>query len=279
VTIKKGTTLTETCELMNKNGLTNDAEIIIQAEEYFPQSGELPTASSATATTLVDSSQSWAVDRFIDCWVLIVDGTGTDNGFVKITDSDATSITVASWPGTQPDNTSRYLIVGALIDGEGSRGLGSSIKKNTVAASFYGVGITNATEAGLYLESNFSGAFRYMGLEGNYRHLVSNFNININCQYSGLVNSDVQGTYLAYTNRVFIRYCGISDSGSYGLYVLYGTIGDFRDNFGDNNGTWGTYAVHGAHARLIGTECSGSSGNHSDPGTAGGASADQAVAY
>jgi len=37
---------------MNKNGLATDAEIIIQAEDYFPQSGELPTATGATATTL-----------------------------------------------------------------------------------------------------------------------------------------------------------------------------------------------------------------------------------
>ncbi|KKK97294.1 hypothetical protein LCGC14_2654190, partial [marine sediment metagenome] len=50
VTIEDGTTLTETCNLKNKNGLTTSAAITVQAEKYFPTSGAIPTADSATAT-------------------------------------------------------------------------------------------------------------------------------------------------------------------------------------------------------------------------------------
>jgi hypothetical protein len=89
VTIKAGTTLTETCDLKNKYGLTSAAKITIQAEKYFPTSGVIPTADSATATTLRDAALATAAlgdDYFNGCWVFIVDGTGTDNGFVPITD-------------------------------------------------------------------------------------------------------------------------------------------------------------------------------------------------
>jgi len=285
VTIKKGTTLTEICELMNKNGLTNDAQITIQAEEYFPQSGALPTASSATATTLVDSSQSWAIDRFIDCWILIVDGTGTDNGFVKITDSDATSITVASWPGTQPDNTSRYLIVGALIDGGGVRIYGTFLENNSLNIRFYGLGVKDSS--GLGFSENFCNYIRrlYCGVynctnEGIYSKLVI-FNENFYC---GIVKNNTgnaasrAGITSWHSSMLDVRGCGISDNNQYGIYVLGGeTIS--VNNFGDGNGNWGLYAKVSGQARILGTECSGSSGNHSDPGTAGTAGEDQASTY
>ena len=51
------------------------------------------------------------------------------------------------------------------------------------------------------------------------------------------------------------------------------------NNFGDSNGTWGVYAQLSGQVNAAGTECSGSSGNHSDKGTAGTANADQASAY
>jgi len=285
VTIKKGTTLTETCELMNKNGLTSDASIAIKAEEYFPQSGALPTASSATATTLVDLSQSWAVDRFIDCWVLIVDGTGADNGFVKITDSDATSITVASWPGTQPDNTSRYLIVGALIDGEGSRNW-FDIGMNSVSIKFYGIGMNNADPYGAFCYQNEYLRFYYCGAYESDRTLfllngITSFYID----HCGVVkgntdnSSSVGGIWVIGGSSGVVRYSGISDNKRQGILVDGMSYAMITDNFGDGNGAWGTYVKSSGQAYITGTECSGSSGNHSDPGTAGNAHADQAAAY
>ena len=44
-------------------------------------------------------------------------------------------------------------------------------------------------------------------------------------------------------------------------------------------GAWGAYAISSAQMKFSGAECSGAAGNHSDPGTAGNANADQAAAY
>ena len=65
-------------------------------------------ATSATATTLVNSGKSWTADQWINYQVRIVSGTGI--GQIRtITDSDATSLTVATWTVT-PDSTSVYII-------------------------------------------------------------------------------------------------------------------------------------------------------------------------
>ena len=65
-------------------------------------------ATSATATTLVNSGKSWTADQWINYQVRIVSGTGI--GQIRtITDNDATSLTVATWTVT-PDSTSVYII-------------------------------------------------------------------------------------------------------------------------------------------------------------------------
>ena len=65
-------------------------------------------ATSATGTTIVNSGKSWTVDQWINYQVRIVSGTGI--GQIRtITDSDATSLTVAAWSVT-PDATSVYAI-------------------------------------------------------------------------------------------------------------------------------------------------------------------------
>jgi hypothetical protein len=68
------------------------------------------TASAGAATTLTDSSKSWATDQWISYQVRITGGTGI--GQVRpITDSTGTVLTVAAWT-TQPDATSTYVIEG-----------------------------------------------------------------------------------------------------------------------------------------------------------------------
>lgn len=66
------------------------------------------TATSSTATTLVDSGQSWTVDEYIGYAVYVYAGTGIGQ-IREITDNDATSLTVATW-STNPDATSKYYI-------------------------------------------------------------------------------------------------------------------------------------------------------------------------
>lgn len=68
------------------------------------------TATSATATTLVNSAKAWATSQWVNYQVRIVSGTGA--GQIRtITANDATSVTVATWT-TTPDNTSVYSIEG-----------------------------------------------------------------------------------------------------------------------------------------------------------------------
>lgn len=66
------------------------------------------TAESGTATTLTDTNKSWTPDAWIGKVIVIVAGTGVGQTR-KITDNDATSITVATWV-TNPDATSQYVI-------------------------------------------------------------------------------------------------------------------------------------------------------------------------
>jgi len=73
--------------------------------------GSMPAASSATlgtSTTLVDTTQSWTTDALIGKFVVITAGTGIGQ-VRKITDNDATSLTVETW-ATTPDATSDYKI-------------------------------------------------------------------------------------------------------------------------------------------------------------------------
>ena len=291
VTIKAGTILTETCDLQNKSGVTSAAKITIQAEKYFPTSGVIPTADSATATTLRDAALATAAlgnDYFNGCWIFVVAGTGTDNGFVPITDYvDATGdVVVASWPGTQPDNTSRYIIVGVLIECGGTIDIGFSLVNNLVNAFLYGIGVNDAGLYGNYLLGCSRTSLYYCGTYNCDREgVIATYSKYTYIRYCGVVKcntdnssagSGIQSIQQGYLQ---VRECGLSDNNQRGIFLQNDSFGYSLSNFGDLNGTWGIYAATSAQAKIIGTECSGSSGNHSDPGTAGTASADQASAY
>lgn len=68
------------------------------------------TATSGTATTLVNSAKTWTAGQWVNYQIRIVSGTGA--GQIRtITANDATSVTVAAWT-TTPDATSVYSIEG-----------------------------------------------------------------------------------------------------------------------------------------------------------------------
>ena len=68
------------------------------------------TATSATATTLVQTGKTWTASQWINYQIRIVSGTGA--GQVRtITANDATSVTVAAWT-VQPAAASVYVIEG-----------------------------------------------------------------------------------------------------------------------------------------------------------------------
>ena len=291
VTIEAGTTLTEICDIKNKHGITSAGIITIQAEKYYPTTGIPPTADSATATTLRDAAlaaEAYGNDYFNGCWIIIIDGTGTDNGFVLITDYvDATGdVVVAAWPGTEPDNTSRYIIVGAMIDCGGTRNNGFNVQNNTVRVLFRGIGVVSADRNGIQAQYNSYLEFLYMGIydsDGDGIFVANNLFYQV--AFSGLVanNTDAAGGQAGissrYNNYGNVVFCGISDNSSQGILCDQGDMMLINENFGDGNGAWGGYARFSGQARFVGAECSGAAGNHSDPGTAGDNNADQAAAY
>ncbi len=272
LTIQAGTTLSGAATIKNKHATTN-ATLSIVAEKYYPTGGTtstaLPTADSATATTLVDAELATAAlgdDYFNGCWVFIVDGTGTDNGFVAITDYiDATgTVTVASWPGTQPDNTSRYMIVGALIDANPL-----TVQYCTVPVNIYGIGQQSHTSAGFNINGCSSMTYKCSGAYGNSASgILITSTINSTMMHCGWVNNNsgsgvndggVQGN-AAMTFTIY--QCGISDNNVQGIKIRGVSAPYISNNYGDNNGTWGTSTNTSATSTFNGTECSGSSGDH-----------------
>lgn len=276
VEIKAGTTLTEQCELKNKHGLTLGATIVIRAEKYFPTSGIVPTADSATATTLRDAALATAAlgnDYFNDCWIHIIDGTGTDNGYVLITDYiDATGdVVVANWPGTQPDNTSRYVIVGALVDAEDTRDYCMWLAHNAAAVATFGVGFTRAVLYNIRVGYCSYTLFQYCcTYDSYYSGAYVEMCLRFYCRYVGIVanntanNTGHAGMRGDYCSSFYVRQCGISDNNQRGIFARYGTTCLAYQNFGDGNGIWGTYVDLNAELIATAPECSGSSGNHYD---------------
>ena len=290
VTIEAGTRLAELCEIKNKHALTAAATITIQAEKYYPISGVIPTADSATATTLRDAAlaaEAYGNDYFNGCWILIVHGTGTDNGFVPIIDYvDATGdVVVANWPGTQPNNTSRYMIVGALIDGENTRN-GLVFRTNTCQVRAYGIGVDDANENGILFQYNYSvGALRCAVYGSDRSGINAEFGVYALVSYCGSVKNNTDnntghaGVKNGAVNFLYVNYSALSDNNRRG--ILSSDVGYTyaNNNFGDGNGLWGSYALYSGQLRIAGTQCSGSSGLSSDPGTAGANSQDQAAVF
>jgi hypothetical protein len=271
--LQQGTILTETCYVNNIHALNTTAYIRIQSARYYPTSGALPTADGAGATYLEDVSVFTVDDFYNDCWILIVDGTGTDNGYVKITDTDQATgrAIVASWPGTQPDNTSKYLIVGALIDSETARARCFSSESCTSAVYLYGIGLRNATSYNLYAIKNNHIDVRYCGLysavkSGGYLNLC----LDVVLYYCGIVKNNTGNTisdggiHSNALSQLTMALCGVSDNNQRGIFVRSGGYAFIASCFGNLNGTWGTYAERSAQANCTGSECSGASGNHSN---------------
>lgn len=72
------------------------------------------TATSATATTLVDSGAAFGTTAYVGGWVHITGGLGRDQAREVISHT-ATALTVATWDVT-PDATSTYVLTGPVPD-------------------------------------------------------------------------------------------------------------------------------------------------------------------
>src|SRR5262249_46556076 len=75
-----------------------------------PGAADAGTASSSTNTTLTDSSKSWAGHQWQNQQVYIASGTGPGQ-LRTISDNTATVLTVSTAWTTNPDATSKYVIL------------------------------------------------------------------------------------------------------------------------------------------------------------------------
>jgi hypothetical protein len=96
-------------------------------------------ATSGTSTTLVDSSKDWVVNRWVNCRVRIVCGTGTGNESV-VTANTGNTLTVASWGVATPDSTSKYEILDSygIITSAATSSTQTDANKNWVTNSLAG---------------------------------------------------------------------------------------------------------------------------------------------
>lgn len=85
------------------------AELLRTAVEVGLDTG---TVTSATSTTLEDSSKKWGVDQWVEAYVEITDGKGKGQ-IRKIISNTETELTISSPWSVVPDTTSKYRIFGA----------------------------------------------------------------------------------------------------------------------------------------------------------------------
>jgi hypothetical protein len=85
------------------------------------------TVTSLSATTLTDSAQGWTPDAYIGKCVILKAGTGAGQ-IRKITDNDATSITVATWT-TNPAVGTTFVIVDEAYRGFPSSPMAYSVRE------------------------------------------------------------------------------------------------------------------------------------------------------
>lgn len=79
--------------------------------QYMILGFDAGTASSASSTTLVDSTKSWSVNRWANYALRILSGTGAGQ-VVPIASNTSTTFTIVGTWETTPDNTSVYSIQG-----------------------------------------------------------------------------------------------------------------------------------------------------------------------
>jgi len=261
--------------------MNDTAQINVYSSTRIPgDANGTESVDSATSTSFTDAAEltGGGDDKYLNCFVIITDGTGTDNPPTQITGStSATGVcTVASWTGTQPDNTSKYIIAGARftgviyfknntcpIDVKGIVSTGAAgVVYDCIEVVFQTVGVVDASDAGVsffrnnYIEMQSCGVVDCNAISGvNFAGIKARGNLDF---------------YIANSN--------VSDNGKFGILAEYGGIVRTQNVTGDGNGDWGSYARTGA--QITGTcALTGTSGARSDTGSAGTNSVDQAVNY
>lgn len=78
---------------------------------YADIAGANGTVTSATSTTLVDSTKAWTTNQFKDCYLYILEGTGRTQK-ATIASNTATTLTLEAAWSVNPDTTSVYTVGG-----------------------------------------------------------------------------------------------------------------------------------------------------------------------
>lgn len=102
--------------LVDNQAMTNNYFLV----DYWPTASVTRTATSATASTLVDSTQTWTTNAYqsnsSSGWmVLITGGTGV-NQLRSIASNTATALTLSRNWTTNPDSTSTYAIYDGIAN-------------------------------------------------------------------------------------------------------------------------------------------------------------------
>jgi len=271
LTILKGTTITSDPDL---SGLRGIGTLKIEPEVYLPKPPvyTIPTADSAGSTYLQDAPIFTVDDKYNNCWILIINGTGTNNGFVSIIDTVALTnrIIVTAWPGTQPDATSKYIIVGAIFGDVGTSN-GFTLNNIDIGVYFSGVGFAGGSYAGIYADHIKYLSLYWCGFYGlPYDGLYVDRSQMFYTFYCGFIGNNTEndsycgGLHVFNCQLAAIGYNYIQGNLRRGIYLEENSYAEINANVGTNNGTWGTYAIDGSVARHSGTKCSGSSGDYSN---------------
>jgi hypothetical protein len=94
---------------MTYTGLIKALELLRTILEVGLDSGNV---TSATSTTITDSSKDWGTNQWVNAYIEIVDGTGKGQ-IRKISANTSNTITIDSPWTVVPDSTSKYRIFGA----------------------------------------------------------------------------------------------------------------------------------------------------------------------
>ncbi len=185
------------------------------------------TATSATATTLVQTGKTWTASQWINYQVRITGGTGA--GQIRtITANTADSLTVATWT-TTPDATSTYAISGnddflyymgnnavTLYRYSISANTWSTLAPTAARAAAPGAGMSghwvHSVEATDWNnESSIINGNRIYSFRGTAGGVLDYYNISANTWVSGVTyspNAEVFGTgtkYALHGGRLYIQ--------------------------------------------------------------------------
>ncbi len=111
-----GNFVRETGPALADNGMTNNQTMANNyfLVDYWPTATVTSTATSATASTLVDTTRSWTTNAYESTssngWVVLITGGTGVNQLRSILGNTATALTVSRNWATNPDSTSTYVI-------------------------------------------------------------------------------------------------------------------------------------------------------------------------